>query len=280
MAGLGLYPTDVTFNVLINACAKRPDYYTEAFSLLEQMQTSYGFQPDKITFNTLLTACARKKDLRQARIILQTMWRDVEKHGEESLLVPDSQTFTNLFWCYASFNPHTAPKPTKQQKQTSSSTEISTERNMLPNTLPYKNTLVVQEAEQIFNQVKNANFEITSALLTAYMSLHISQKSYSKAKSIYVNAFDKYSVKKNAFTFMQILGLCYKTKDDELAWKVWEDYQSFLEERSKPFVINDEMTILQKKAISSERLITSIKEGWTIQEQQKIAVLMSNTLAR
>lgn len=280
MAGLGLYPTDVTFNVLINACAKRADYYTEAFSLLEQMQTSYGFQPDKITFNTLLNACARKKDLRQARIILHTMWRDVEEHGEQSLLVPDSQTYTNLFWCYASFDPRTAPKPKKSEQKPSSSTELSTDRHTLPVAVPYKHTLVAREAEWVFRQAKNANVEITTPLLTAYMTLHISQNQHAKAKFIYVNQFDKHNVKKDGFTFMQALESCYDSKDDTFAWKVWEDYQQFLEERSQQFVVNDDMTLLEQKAVEAEKNVLANKEGWTVLQQHKITSLMSNTLAR
>jgi pentatricopeptide repeat protein len=58
MPNRGLYPTDVTFNTLINACVLRTDYYQEAFNLLNQMQEVHGFEPDRITYNTLLLGCA------------------------------------------------------------------------------------------------------------------------------------------------------------------------------------------------------------------------------
>ncbi|CAO3628432.1 unnamed protein product [Mucor fragilis] len=183
MAGYQLYPTDVTFNVLINACAKRPDYYNEAFSLLDQMQTSYGFQPDKITYNTLLTACSRKKDLKQARLILQTMWQDVEKNGSESLLKPDSTTYTNLFWCYASYHPTPAASQNQHQQKSKAAptTALSTERHLLPVAVPSKRSLVVKEAEWLFKQIEQ-DVEMTPALLTSYLTLHISQNRRQSAR--------------------------------------------------------------------------------------------------
>lgn len=276
MAGYQLYPTDVTFNVLINACAKRPDYYNEAFSLLDQMQENYGFQPDKITFNTLLNACARKKDLGQARNILQTMWKDVEKNGSQSLLAPDSQTYTNLFWCYASYMPvhvNSAKKVT-----TGTTTALSTERQLLPLELPNKRSKVVKEAEWIFNGLPAANVKITPALLTSYLALHVSQKQIASPVQIYTELFDRFGVLKDAFTFQHMLQYCYSNKDDKMAWKVWEEYQDFLESRRGEVKATDD--IVQQKALEGEKNSLAIKEGWTDLQQQKMAALMTNTLAR
>jgi pentatricopeptide repeat protein len=277
MAGYQLYPTDVTFNVLINACAKRPDYYNEAFSLLEQMQDTYGFQPDKITYNTLLTACARKRDLTQARRIFNAMWQDVENNGaEHSLLAPDHQTYTNLFWCYASSLP-IKEKPAAS-KSTSSSTELTAKQGLLPLRVPSSRSEVVKEARWLFDQ---AEVQITSALLNAYLTLHITkEQSTLVCVDIYSQLFDKYQVNKDAFTFQHMLQLCYNTKDAKLAWKVWEDYQDYLEVRRIQFVIPDDHDIAAQKAVESERHALAIKEGWTHVHQQKMVALMSNTLAR
>jgi pentatricopeptide repeat protein len=276
MAGYQLYPTDVTFNVLINACAKRPDYYNEAFSLLEQMQESYGFQPDKITYNTLLTACARKRDLGQARRIFNAMWKDVQTNGmEHSLLVPDSQTYTNLFWCYAS---SLNTKEKSASSTSSTSTDLTAKQDLLPSPVPTSRSAVVKEARWLFDQ---AEVQITSALLNAYLTLHITkQQSTSTCVDIYSQLFDKYQVKKDAFTFQHMLQLCYNSKDAKLAWKVWEDYQDYLEERRIQFVLPENNDIAAQKAVESERHALAIKEGWTNTHQQKMVILMSNTLAR
>lgn len=276
MAGYQLYPTDVTFNVLINACAKRPDYYNEAFSLLDQMQENYGFQPDKITFNTLLSACARKKDLGQARNILQTMWKDVEKNGAQSSLVPDSHTYTSLFWCYASYKP--VHVNSSKKASTGTTTALSTERQLLPLELPNKRSKVVEEAEWIFNELTAAHVQITPALLTSYLALHISQKQIKSPIHIYTELFDRFGVSKDAFTFHHMLQYCYNNKDDTMAWKVWEDYQDFLESRRGEVNVSDD--IVQQKAIEGEKNALAIKEGWTDLQQQKMAALMTNTLAR
>ncbi|GAA5812362.1 hypothetical protein MFLAVUS_005814 [Mucor flavus] len=275
MAKYQLYPTDVTFNVLINACAKRPDYYVEAFSLLDQMQENYGFQPDKITFNTLLTACARKKDLGQARDILRTMWVDFEKNGSQSLLAPDNQTFTNLFWCYASY----IPKGNVQDKSTpSNSSDISTEVQLLPLEIPNKRNKAVKEAQWLFNQLPKFEVKMTPALLTAYLALHISQKQTGACIDIYHKKFDQFGVQKDAFTFYHMLQYCYHNKDGKMAWKVWEDYQDFLEARRSEEI--NAGTIIEKKAKEAEQHMLAIKEGWTNAQQQKMAALMANTLAR
>lgn len=274
MAGYQLYPTDVTFNVLINACAKRPDYYNEAFSLLNQMQETYGFQPDKITFNTLLTACARKRDLGQARDIFRTMWTDFEKNGSQSLLAPDSQTFTNLFWCYASY----IPQGVKEKAVgANSSTEISTQVELLPLEIPNKRNKVVKEAQWLFDQIDKFEVKHTPALLTAYLALHISQKQTGSCIDIYQKKFNKLGIQKDAFTFHHMLQYCYHQKDRGMAWKVWEEYQDFLEARKEQEMSG---TIIEQKAKEAEQNMLAIKEGWTNAQQQKMASLMANTLAR
>lgn len=277
MTGYQLYPTDVTFNVLINACAKRPDYYNEAFSLLEQMQETYGFQPDKFTYNTLLMACARKRDLPQARRIFNAMWQDVEKNGvEHSLLVPDDRTYTNLFWCYASSLP---PKDKPLSKQVSSeNTSLTVKEELLPVQVPSSRSDVVKEAKWLLDQAK---VEMTPPLLNAYLALHVTkEQSTAMCVDIYTQVFDKYHVEKDAFTFQHMLQLCYNTKDAKLAWKVWEDYQDYLEMRRVKFNNDAEDDVAAKKSIESDRHALAIKEGWTDVQQQKLMALMSNTLAR
>ncbi|KAG1505344.1 hypothetical protein G6F47_004064 [Rhizopus delemar] len=281
MANYQLYPTDVTFNVLINACAKRADYYSEAFNLLEQMQEHYGFQPDKITFNTLLTACARKKDLAQARHILNTMWKDAEKKGTDSLLAPDSQTFTNLFWCYASYQP--IKTSNTNAKETSKSTELVTKENLLPVELPRKRSNVIKEVRQLFKFATSSNIEMTTALLNAYLTAHISQKQTKACIDIYTKTFEKYNVQKDGFTFSQMLEYCYKNKDGELGWKVWEDYQTFLESRHQALDVSVDAgqgDVMEEKAKEAKREICAIQEGWTDEQQQKLSISMANMLAR
>ncbi|KAI8384179.1 hypothetical protein BD560DRAFT_385227 [Blakeslea trispora] len=269
MAGHHLYPTDVTFNVLINACAKRPDYYNEAFSLLDQMQSSYGFSPDRITFNTLLMACARKKDLAQARRILDFMWQDAH-------LSPDHHTYTNLFWCYASHHP--SPSSPAIPKDNKTSTALSTEHTFASRQSPTTRSQVIQEAHWLFKQIPET-VERTSGLLNAYLAIHVSHKQpVSSCLKIYHQLFNHHKVQRDAFTFSHMLDYCYKTKNHDLAWKVWEDYQDFLEERIKSG--QSTLSLSEQKAKENQAKSLAIKEGWTDQQQQQLAVLMANTLGR
>jgi pentatricopeptide repeat protein len=273
MTGHDLYPTDVTFNVLINACAKRPDYFEEAFSLLEQMQEHYGFQPDKITYNTLLKACARKKDLRQARHIFRSMWLDVQQKGDESLVKPDSITYTNLFWCYASYQPIHRKNNNKNIK---SNVHALTEYNVLPDDIPSKRSAVVKEAKGLFDQMVEHNIEITTSLLTSYMAMHVTQKFYSRAEEIYFQEFDRFNIVKDAYTFEHMLQCCYKAKDPKLTWKVWEAYKDFIESKRGAGPTG---SVLERKAVIAEQEALRLKEGWTDRQQHNLVIMMANTLA-
>ncbi|KAI9266125.1 hypothetical protein BY458DRAFT_547658 [Sporodiniella umbellata] len=279
MASHQLYPTDVTFNVLINACAKRPDYYNEAFSLLDQMQRDYGFSPDRITFNTLLTACARKRDLIQARHIFNTLWKESE--NKESPLMPDSQTFTNLFWCYASYHPQSVNH--SYNAKAASSTELVIKTSLLPAELPRKRTDVIKEATMLFKLATSSDIPVTSALLNAYLATHIAHKQTKGSINIYTNTFEKYAVTKDGFTFAQMLDYCYKNKESDFCWKVWEDYQTFLETRNEELAIwigEDQGTVMEEKAKKAKKEICAIREGWTDKQQRKLSLCMVNTLAR
>ncbi|KAI9485676.1 MAG: hypothetical protein EXX96DRAFT_472244, partial [Benjaminiella poitrasii] len=258
-------PDEVSFTLMLHACAK--------------MQTHYGFQPDKITYNTLLMACARKKDLGRARQLFQEMWNDAEQKGSRSLLIPDSWSYTNLFWSYASYHPKFS---SKQKKNVSpDSAALSVERRSLLSSLPpSKHSTVCKEAHQLFKHMVASNVPVTTSVLISYLALHISHnQSVEKCMSIYNGLFDKYNVQKNAYLFKNMLDLSYKKKDGQLAWKVWEDYQDFLESRERSFLTKDEAVSVQKSK-EAEKHATALSEGWTDEQQKSIAILMANTLAR
>ncbi|CEI86655.1 hypothetical protein RMCBS344292_01087 [Rhizopus microsporus] len=79
-----------------------------------------------------------------------------------------------------------------------------------------------------------------------------------------------------------MLEYCYKQKDGVLAWKVWEDYQTFLESKNQEFGIkeNVEESIMEKKARQTRKEAAAIREGWADQQQRELCITMANTLAR
>ncbi|KAI9484952.1 hypothetical protein BDB00DRAFT_852371 [Zychaea mexicana] len=259
MTGSNLYPTDVTFNVLINACAKRPDYFQAAFNLLEQMQTVYGFQPDLITYNTLLSACARKGDLSRARDIFKIVDQNADYH-----------TYSNLLSCYANYNPVHSPSTTtttsvQQEKEEEKAGLV--EHTLMPSQLPQRRSGVVAEASKLFDAIVAENrCDITSSLLTAYLSVHVTQKQARDCMDVYLDMFDRYQVERNPRTFSFMLQFCYDQRDADFAWRVWGDYQEFLERREQ----------LRKETSTATR----VREGWAPVQQRQLALLMVNTLAR
>ena len=83
---------------------------------------------------------------------------------------------------------------------------------------------------------------------------------------IYLNTFDKYGVERTALTYSVMLQYCYNMCDTDMAWRVWGDYQDFLEKRQ---------ALPPQETISKQ-----IKEGWTPNQQKQSALVMINTLAR
>ncbi|CAO3628640.1 unnamed protein product [Cunninghamella blakesleeana] len=298
-----LYPTDVTFNVLINACAKRPDYYNEAFSLLNQMKTIYGFQPDLITYNTLIGACARKKDLARARDIFKHIIMD---HDDYDSMTPDTHTFTNMFWCYANYNPSSTKTKTSsslKEKEIKESTSLipSSIEAILPFSLPNRRSEVVNEAKGLFqymmqqkekeeNEKQSSKIKLTTSLLTSYLNVHVTQYQYNDCIQLYESLFSTYQLKPNPSTFTVMLRYCYQLKDTDLAWKIWDEYQAFLETHSLPDYNNNnnnsdhdhfnEMTMIQQKQMKLKLEQQQYKEGWTMDQQRNMVLLMANTLAR
>ncbi|KAI9315277.1 hypothetical protein BX666DRAFT_2019909 [Dichotomocladium elegans] len=245
-------PDEVSFTLMLQA----------AFDLLHQMQNIYGFQADRVTYNTLLSACARKKHLERARDIFQIMVYDAKQHGKDAVLAPDSQTFTNLFLTYASYDP-VAPAADKPA-QPGSQTDALIEHSLISTTLPERRSHVVQEAKRLFEFVTlEKACEVTSGLLTAYLSVHVMQKQTHECCDIYFNEFDKHGVERTPITFSNMLQFCYDTRDAALAWRIWEDYQTFLEKRQASSALSDK-----------------VKEGWAPDQQRQLALLMINTLAR
>lgn len=283
MTGNRLYPTDVTFNALISACAKRPDYYETAFELFEQMHTVYNFEPDRITYNILLGACARKRELKRVRQIVQTMQASSSQQQHDSMISPDEHTFITLFSCYANYNP---PSPKKSAEAPAAATteddEASAlvEHSLFPPSLPIRRSQVVQEAKHVFNYiVSNKLCDVSSDLLTAYLDVHVTQKQWAECLDIYEHEFAKYNIERLPKTFSHMLRYAYDTRDSTLAWKIWEDYQEFLESRLARFPDPGD-NIVERKRLQDEMTACQRKENWTLAHQRNMLLSMANTLGR
>lgn len=278
MTGNGLHPTDVTFNALISACAKRPDYYETAFDLFEQMHTVYNFEPDRITYNILLSACARKRELKRAREIVQTMHAHQQQQSD-SMISPDEHTFITLFSCYANYNPPSTQKMTATVKDEAAATLV--EHSLFLPILPVRRSQVVEEAKHVYNYIiSNKLCDVSSELITAYLDVHITQKRSTECLLIYDHEFAKYNVEHLPKTFSHMLRYAYDTRDSTLAWKVWEDYQEFLESRSARFPDNPDDSIVERKRIQDERTACQRREEWTLAHQRTMLRSMANTLGR
>ncbi|KAI8086507.1 uncharacterized protein BX664DRAFT_264462 [Halteromyces radiatus] len=258
-------PDEVTFTMMLHACAK---------------VKIHGFQPDLITYNTLLGACARKKDLGRAREI----FRHILQHDQ---LEPDHRTFTNLFWSYANYDPPSSssvPSTSSSSSSSSSALVPNTIDQLVPNSAPTRRSEVVDEAKKIFSymtQQEDPAIEMTTTLLTAYLNTHVTQRQVKDCVSLYDSLFSKYNVEPNPTTFKVMIRHCYQTKDTALAWRIWDDYQAFLETKaSQAYEHTSDMTMMEQKKMKLERHQQQIKEGWTLDQQRSLVLLMASVLAR
>ncbi|PWZ03104.1 hypothetical protein BCV70DRAFT_197337 [Testicularia cyperi] len=128
----GVRPNAEVYNNLILACARRKDFYLEAFRLLREMvelETERAglpddsgvlhFAPDRYTFNALLQGCARNRDLPRARWVLAEMIRTTTPLFDSSIAPallrtqklemlakrPSEETLSHIFHTYASYTP-------------------------------------------------------------------------------------------------------------------------------------------------------------------------------
>ncbi|SPO21774.1 uncharacterized protein UTRI_01264_B [Ustilago trichophora] len=141
-------PNAEVYNSLILACARRKDFYLEAFRLLREMveletershlppsdaeERVLRFAPDRYTFNALLQGCARNRDLARARWVLAEMIRTTLPLFDEEVRArlgraevvellskrPNEESMCHIFHTYASYVPPV--KRTDLQMQRSS----------------------------------------------------------------------------------------------------------------------------------------------------------------
>ncbi|KAG3077475.1 hypothetical protein PI124_g20526 [Phytophthora idaei] len=89
----GLTPSLVTYNTLMNACAKSHYYAHKAVDFYYEMQELYDYTPDLYSYTTVLHACAKHGDFIQAEQII----RHMERHH-----VPMTEfVYNTLFNVYA-----------------------------------------------------------------------------------------------------------------------------------------------------------------------------------
>ncbi|GAQ91433.1 putative Pentatricopeptide repeat domain containing protein [Klebsormidium nitens] len=72
MKGMGIEPSQVTYNSLITACLNGGSGLDEALSVVEQMEDA-GFFPDVVTYNILIGACSRFGWLEERNDLLAEM---------------------------------------------------------------------------------------------------------------------------------------------------------------------------------------------------------------
>ncbi|RUS23792.1 hypothetical protein BC938DRAFT_474623 [Jimgerdemannia flammicorona] len=219
------------------------------------MRDVHGFRPDRITYNTLLKACARRGDLKRARLIFAEMMK-AQRDGEDDV-APNAVTYTNLLWCYASYRAPTPPGARAGVKKTEinavdqtiavpheSATliqHVTTDLAILPPTHPLFPTPpttraeILREADSIIMYLcvppsdGPAPPPLATAHLNAYLATHATHERPQRALEVY-DMYAQHGLEPDGHTFNRALEACYRVKDIQFAWKVWEDAERWWED--------------------------------------------------
>ena len=213
-------PNAEVYNNLIAACARRKDFYLDAFRLLREMvELDHDrFAPDTYTFNALLQGCAKNRDLPRARWVLAEMIR-TSSAGTGAGPMPNDETMANVFYAYASFEP---PKRIKA-KQGSAEGEGEAEAeagsegvavaeveaaSVFTSAIPGTSGEVLGEARALLARIVHdsaggggvmAGVKVTTHLLNAYLSVQAAHGVASLA------VFDELGVDANEHSYVVML---------------------------------------------------------------------------
>ncbi|KAH8551461.1 hypothetical protein BGW37DRAFT_425618, partial [Umbelopsis sp. PMI_123] len=259
-------PDEVTYSLMIHACAK-------------QMQEVHGFEPDRITYNTLMHGCAKNKDLTRARDIYRLMLKKAREPDTQHQMAPDDRTYSSLLWTYANYRPPKRNADFRVVNEELQNSLVPTDGTPLSPQLPANRKELLSEVQAIFSYAQE-NTNISSSVLNAYLGVHIAHHKADEVVNIYQDMFDKFNITHNGYTFKHVLDHCYRTKNIEFAYKVWDDREEWLDGMRQQYHLdeNDSQAVMRKKQTN---LASSQAElGWTMADQKAAILLMANTLSR
>lgn len=106
---LDIKPSQISYNSIINACAKSWHHASKAFDYYFQMRSA-GFVPDSSTFNSLIASCSHSGDLLRSTQIFDMM--KLALKSQSSVLHPTKNTYATYLNVIARAQKVRNPSPT------------------------------------------------------------------------------------------------------------------------------------------------------------------------
>ncbi|KAH9329592.1 hypothetical protein KI387_001700 [Taxus chinensis] len=154
-------PSLITYNTVINACAKGGFGWEGLLGLFAQMRHE-GIQPDIITYNTLLGACASRGLSSEAEMVFRTM--------NEAGIVPNALTYTYVVETFRQVGLIDRVSELLRELELAGNLPDVTAYNLLLEA--HAKTGIVKKAVGVFRQMQNAgctpNATTYSTLLNCY----------------------------------------------------------------------------------------------------------------
>ena len=160
-------PNLITYNTVINACAKGGMDWEGLFGLFAQMRQE-GIQPDIITYNTLLGACSIRRLIDEAKMVFQTM--------NEAGVVPDQATYSLLVETYGSVHHLDAVSELLREMENSGNVPDAVAYNVLLEAFSKEGDVV--KAAGVFKQMIHAGCNPKVQTLSAREEIHLPRRPF------------------------------------------------------------------------------------------------------
>eukprot|EP00696_Hemimastix_kukwesjijk_P014252 gnl/Hemi2/28202_TR9310_c0_g1_i1.p1 gnl/Hemi2/28202_TR9310_c0_g1~~gnl/Hemi2/28202_TR9310_c0_g1_i1.p1 ORF type:complete len:590 (+),score=163.54 gnl/Hemi2/28202_TR9310_c0_g1_i1:135-1904(+) len=224
VTGGKIVPDQITYTVMILACAKRFEA-ERACQMFNQLKMTLGGQPpNQMVYDAVIHACARRFDQH-----LLTFQYFEQMKGEGYL--PTLKSYNNaLLSCSKVGNVPMAIKIYEAMKRDASVTVNElTWRNML-NTLahaqqrssPVQQNEFAQQADVYLKIMLESGIKPKTPTLNAYMSVFALARRVKPAMEVYNNMFKNHGLEPNRITHKILLELFSKTKRFDLMNRTWD----------------------------------------------------------
>jgi pentatricopeptide repeat protein len=277
MATYGITANEATYNGLIRACGSRPDYYSDSFTLMEQM-IQEGFEPSLETYHNLFEITSIQADVKRARMIwndfIDRVDLDAPKEEELSItpkLIPHEGILLSMIRLYTNARIRGVFKePAMEEEEIPvlpEKVEIDLDakpskqkQNQLPILTATKvnSSVLAAEAEQIWELTErlasDGTIQMTGGLLAARLATICElpgEETIDFAYDFFKTKFKQYGINPMGISYKTLLRCAWyrKTKKSksELIWKEFLDWDERCEMELQRKGMDSPMTAKEKE---------------------------------
>jgi pentatricopeptide repeat protein len=292
MSTLNIAVNQDTFNSMIKACGSRPDYYNDAFNLMEQMLEN-GFRLNTESFLILFEIMAENRDLKRMRLL----WNDFatridfniidkEKVYETPPLLMKPFMISNVFKLYKNVLVDGVQKgerksigimPEVIKQDINGAIEPIMETQLPINEhVGLSKDAISREADWMWELTEKLANEGKLQMNGILLNRRLEQLCAVRGKNSIQNAYDflrvkfsQYGINPNGSSYLYLLKVSWKKGVNPLGQKIWQEFRKFdddLELKLQKQCEITPMTISEKEVarFESARTARAVSEAFLI----------------